>query len=76
MTPRILIIGGGLAGTTLAWRLHERGLPFLIVDRDEPGTSSKIAAGLVTPLTGMRMNLSWRYDILHPEAVAFYRRKV
>ncbi|GEP41432.1 NAD(P)/FAD-dependent oxidoreductase [Brevifollis gellanilyticus] len=71
--PRILIIGGGLAGTCLAWRLHERGVPFMIVDRDEPGTSSKIAAGLVTPITGMRMNLSWRYDTLHPEAVVFYR---
>lgn len=70
---RILIIGGGLAGTCLAWRLHERGVPFLIVDRDEPGTSSKIAAGLVSPITGLRMSLNWRYAALHPEAVAFYR---
>lgn len=70
---RILIIGGGLAGTCLAWRLHERGVPFMIVDRDEPNTSSKVAAGLVTPITGMRLSLNWRYDTLHPEAVAFYR---
>ena len=73
MTPRILIIGGGLAGTSLAWRLHERGLPFLIVDRDEPLTSSKVAAGLVTPITGMRLSLSWRFGELYPEALAFYR---
>lgn len=73
MTPRFLIIGGGLAGTTLAWRLHERGLPFLIVDRDEPLTSSKVAAGLVTPITGMRLSLSWRFGQLYPEALAFYR---
>lgn len=73
MTPRILIIGGGLAGTTLAWRLHERGLPFLIVDRDEPLTSSKVAAGLITPITGMRLSLSWRFGELYPEALAFYR---
>lgn len=73
MTPRILIIGGGLAGTTLAWRLHERGLPFLIVDRDEPLTSSKVAAGLVTPITGMRLSLSWHFGELYPEALAFYR---
>lgn len=74
MTQRILIIGGGLAGTTLAWRLHERGLPFMIVDRDEPLTSSKVAAGLVTPITGMRLSLSWRFGELYPEALAFYRR--
>ena len=73
MIPRILIIGGGLAGTTLGWRLHERGLPFLIVDRDEPLTSSKVAAGLVTPITGMRLSLSWRFGELSPEALAFYR---
>lgn len=73
MTPRFLIIGGGLAGTTLAWRLHQRGLPFMIVDRDEPLTSSKVAAGLVTPITGMRLSLSWRFGELYPEALAFYR---
>lgn len=72
--PRVLIIGGGLAGTSVAWRLRERGVKFLVVDRDEPLTSSKVAAGLVTPITGMRLNLNWRYDSLHPEALAFYRR--
>ncbi len=71
MTP-LLIIGGGLAGTTLAWRLWERGQPFLLVDRDAPVTASKIAAGLVTPITGMRLGLSWRYALFHAEAVAFY----
>lgn len=68
-----LIIGQGLAGTALAWQLHRRGVPFLIVDRDAEQTSSKVAAGLVTPITGMRLNLNWRYDTLYPEAVSFYR---
>ena len=73
MNPRFLIIGQGLAGTALAWRLHQRGRGFLIVDRDEAQTSSKVAAGLVTPITGMRLNLSWRYGTLYPEALAFYQ---
>lgn len=72
-TPRILIIGQGLAGTALAWRLWERGVPFTIVDRDEPVTSSKVAAGLITPITGMRLTVSWRYDVFYPEALRFYR---
>jgi glycine/D-amino acid oxidase-like deaminating enzyme len=75
MRADFLIIGQGLAGTCLAWRLQERGRTYLIVDRGEPVTSSKIAAGLVTPITGMRLNLNWRYDALHPEAVAFYQEK-
>ncbi len=70
----ILIIGQGLAGTALAWRLRERGVPFVIVDPNEPGTCSKIAAGLVTPITGRRVKPSWRVDELLPEAMAFYQR--
>ncbi len=71
--PRLLIIGGGLAGTCLAWQAWRRGLDFLVVDRDDASTSSKVAAGLVTPITGMRLNLSWRYPVLYPEAIDFYR---
>ncbi len=71
---RFLIIGQGLAGTALAWRLWQRGAPFLIVDRGEPLTCSKIAAGLVTPITGMRLNLNWRFHELRDEALAFYRQ--
>ncbi|MEN3940172.1 FAD-dependent oxidoreductase [Prosthecobacter sp. SYSU 5D2] len=73
MHPRFLIIGQGLAGTALAWQLHLRGLAFIVVDRDEESTSSKVAAGLVTPITGMRLNLNWRYNVLYPEAIEFYK---
>jgi glycine oxidase len=68
-----LIVGQGLAGTALGWRLRERGVPFVIVDRDEPLTCSKVAAGLVTPITGMRLNLNWRFTELRDEAEALYR---
>lgn len=52
-----LIVGQGLAGSLLAWNLIEAGQRVLVVDRDEPDTSSKVAAGLVTPLAGARFNL-------------------
>ena len=71
----LLIIGQGLAGTAMAWRLWERGVPFMLVDRDEPVTSSKIAAGLLTPITGMRITLSENYGPWLSEAVPFYRHK-
>ena len=72
--PRILIIGQGLAGTALAWCLWERGVPFVIVDRQEALTCSKVAAGLITPITGMRLTVSWRYALFYREALSFYRR--
>ncbi len=74
MSARVLIIGQGLAGSALAWRLLERKVPFVIVDRDEAVTSSKVAAGLITPVTGMRLTVSWRYTLFYREALGFYRQ--
>ncbi|MDB6139669.1 MAG: Glycine/D-amino acid oxidase [Verrucomicrobiaceae bacterium] len=70
-----LIIGQGLAGTAVAWHLRARGVPFLVVDRDEAVTSSKVAAGLLTPITGMRLTLNEDYLGRLAEAVPFYRHK-
>ena len=69
-----IIVGQGLAGTALAWSLRWSGVRVLVIDRDEPITSSKIAAGLITPITGQRLVKSWRLDELWPAAVQFYRR--
>lgn len=68
----VIIVGQGLAGTTLAWRLHDAGRRVLMIDAGEPVTSSKIAAGLITPITGKRMALSWRCDEFLATARSFY----
>src|SRR5262245_38521734 len=68
----VIVIGQGLAGTTLAWQLFRRRVRFVVVAPLEEG-SSRIAAGLVTPVTGKRLAKSWRWDELFPAAVAFYR---
>jgi glycine/D-amino acid oxidase-like deaminating enzyme len=67
----IQIIGQGLAGTCLAWALFEREVPFELLDREQGG-SSRVAAGLINPVTGKRFEPSWRIDEFLPEAVAFY----
>jgi glycine oxidase len=67
------IIGGGLAGTTIAWRLWEAGASFVLVDARDLGSSSRVAAGLLTPITGQRPTLSWRWDELSEVAFQFYR---
>src|SRR5215213_4280553 len=68
-----VIVGAGLAGTTLAWQLRRRGRSVLVLDRETGGAASRVAAGLVTPVTGKRLARSWRWDELFPAAVAFYR---
>jgi len=69
-----VIIGQGLAGTTLAWQLKWRGLRGLIVDRDDGTAASKAAAGLMTPVTRKRLVPAWRLDETWATANDFYRR--
>jgi glycine/D-amino acid oxidase-like deaminating enzyme len=69
-----VVVGQGLAGTTLAWHLRWKGFRVVVIDRGEAVTSSRVAAGLITPITGRRLAKSWRFDDLFPPAVDFYRR--
>jgi glycine/D-amino acid oxidase-like deaminating enzyme len=65
------IVGQGLAGTCLAWVLWRRGVKFTLVDRGAGG-SSRVAAGMVNPITGKNFEPSWRIAEFLPEALAFY----
>src|SRR4051812_43663786 len=72
-SPEFVIVGQGLAGTALAWALLRRGRRVLVIDRERTDSASRLAAGLVTPVTGKRLARSWRWDELYPAACAFYR---
>lgn len=65
------IIGQGLAGTCLAWELWKRQVPFSIVDR-ENGGSSRVAAGLINPVTGKNFEPSQSIATFLPQAMDFY----
>ncbi len=69
-----LIIGQGLAGTVLAWELLWRGKSLVVIDDGSFPSASRIAAGLVTPITGQRLVPSWRFAEFWPAALKFYRR--
>ncbi len=69
-----LIIGQGLAGSAMAWTVHWAGKNLLLVDRGEPNTASRVAAGLITPVTGKRMVHSPDFDQYWNAAKQFYRR--
>jgi len=49
-----LIVGQGLAGSLLAWRLIQQGQNIRIID-DGRQNASQVAAGLINPITGMRL---------------------
>jgi len=68
-----IVVGQGLAGTALAWTLQQQNKRVLVIDAAEPITSSRIAAGLMTPITGRRFVQSWRYAEFWSTAVEFYQ---
>ena len=71
--PKIpLIVGQGLAGTCLGWEFVRRGIAFHITDSGVGG-STRVAAGLINPITGKNFEPSWRIAEFYPKAIGFYR---
>jgi len=62
MSLDLLVVGGGLAGCAMVWQAMRRGLNVALVDQLSPQSSSRVAAGLVTPITGNRLALSWKFN--------------
>lgn len=60
----ILILGQGLAGTLLSYRLQQAGIAHLVIDRGHKQASSNAAAGIVNPVTGRRFVKAWHIDAL------------
>jgi glycine oxidase len=42
--PRVAIIGGGVIGLAIGWRLRQRGCPVTVFERTEPGKGASWAA--------------------------------
>lgn len=68
-----LIIGQGISGTFLSYYLQKEGRSFLIIDNNAANTPSKIAAGIINPVTGRRMATVWMADEILPYAWEAYR---
>ena len=67
-----LIVGQGLAGSMLAWELIQRNFQVLVVDQGQTN-ASLIAAGLINPVTGMRLVKTQNIEQLLPAALKFYQ---
>ena len=68
-----LIIGQGLAGTVLAHELISRGQNVHIIDNHHTGSSTKVAAGIINPITGHRLNLTDNFKELYQVAQNYYQ---
>ena len=67
-----LIIGQGICGSFLGWELEKAGQSFLVIDDSRPYTASKVASGIINPVTGRRIVKTWMIDELLPFARSAY----
>ena len=72
-THDYLIVGGGLAGSTLAFFLRKKGKSVMLVDNPNRIKASKIAVGMFNPVVFRRLLFSWEAEVLLPFAEKYYR---
>jgi len=59
----VLVVGGGLAGSLLAWQLHQRGIAVRMVCDPAIHSASRVAAGVINPVLGQRLVLQADYHL-------------
>ncbi len=67
-----LIIGQGLAGSILSYRLLKMGKKVAIINRFDPKSASYIAGGIFSPIAGQRIAKIWQADEIYPQMAEFY----
>ncbi len=72
MKTGTIIVGQGISGTFLSWFLLAAGEEFIIIDNSKHNASSRVAAGLINPVTGRRVVKVWMDDVLLPFAEQAY----
>ena len=73
MKYNYIIIGGGICGTWLSYYLMNEKKSVLIIDDCKQNSASKIASGLINPVTGRRVVTTWLAEQLLPFAFKEYK---
>lgn len=51
VTADIVVAGGGVIGTAIAWRAAGAGLDVIVVDPESGDAASQVAAGMLAPVS-------------------------
>ena len=68
-----IIVGQGIAGTALAYRLIKGNKKVVVIDRHDKHSASRVAPGVVNPIVLKRLTTSWKAAEIIPFAEKFYR---
>ena len=66
--PDYIIVGQGICGIFLSYYLYKAGKNILAIDEPKPFTATKIASGVINPVTGRRVVQTWLIDDIMPFA--------
>jgi glycine oxidase len=70
---KVLIVGDGIAGLTMAWTLEQQGADVTLIADPAGSRATTAAAGVVNPVTGKRYVKSRRYEAYYAAARTFYQ---
>ena len=59
---KIAIIGGGLAGLSLAYQFVKHDQNVTVYDANHLGAASQLSAGMLTPITGAHFGINWNFQ--------------
>lgn len=68
-----LIVGQGIAGSSVAIEMMNKKLNFIVVDKERDPISSKVAAGIFNPINFRRMIFGWNAKTFTHYNHAFYQ---
>jgi len=69
-----IILGQGISGTFLSYYLQKAGKKIIVIDDAETFTASRIASGVINPVTGRRVVETWMINDIMPFAVNAYEK--
>jgi len=64
MTTDFIIVGQGICGTFLSWNLWKQGKKVLVIDEAQPFSATKVASGVINPVTGRQVVTTWMAEEL------------
>ena len=71
--PDFIIVGQGICGTFLSCYLLKEGKDVLVIDKPDASSASRIASGIINPVTGRRIVKTWLIDELIPFCKIAYK---
>jgi len=74
MTVDYVVVGQGICGTFLSYNLLQQGKTVLVIDQSDSFSATKVASGVINPVTGRRIVRTWMIEEVLPFAEAAYRQ--